>query len=282
MSSSSDQYRIIGRAAGWMARTWRGWLRVEGRDAPAFLHNLLSNDIASLAPGDGAYATYLTPQGRMIADVAVYRLSEHLWLDVPRAEAARLADQFDALVFTEDVPAGQRVRVRILNTDNGAVQAWTSGPFKVLSVDARDVNGPTDVEDRRVSVPAGGRYDLEVTAPARVQIGSTALVLGEDPGAVPEPREELDMRRRSRMAPAAGKDWHRPGQASRGPRRAAGPARDRQPRPADWRPGGEHRDPRQPFKDAKKARNQRWRAERFTRKNKPGTSGASTVRTPGA
>ncbi len=96
-------------------------------------------------------------------------------------------------VVTEDVPAGQRVRVRILNTDNGAVQAWTSGPFKVLSVDARDVNGPTDVEDRRVSVPAGGRYDLEVTAPARVQIGSTALVLGEDPGAVPEPREELDM-----------------------------------------------------------------------------------------
>lgn len=95
-------------------------------------------------------------------------------------------------------------------------------------------------------------------------------------------REELDMRRRSRMAPAAGKDWHRPGMAPRGPRRAAGPARDRQPRPADWRPGGEHRDPRQPFKDAKKARNQRWRAERFARKNKPGASGASTVRKPGA
>jgi FtsP/CotA-like multicopper oxidase with cupredoxin domain len=96
-------------------------------------------------------------------------------------------------VVTEDVAAGAVVRVRIVNTDNGAAQAWTSGPFQVLAVDGRDVKGPTDVEGQRVSVPAGGRYDLEVTAPARVQIGSTALVLGEDPGEVPQPREKLDM-----------------------------------------------------------------------------------------
>ncbi len=38
----------------------------------------------------------------------------------------------------------------------------------------------------------------------------------------------------------------------------------------DWRPGGEHRDPRQPFKDAKKARNQRWREEKFERKQRFG------------
>ena len=36
----------------------------------------------------------------------------------------------------------------------------------------------------------------------------------------------------------------------------------------DWRPGGDHRDPRQPFKDAKKARNQRWRDEKFERKQR--------------
>jgi hypothetical protein len=31
----------------------------------------------------------------------------------------------------------------------------------------------------------------------------------------------------------------------------------------DWRPGGDHRDAQQPFKDAKKARNQRHRQHRF-------------------
>ena len=37
----------------------------------------------------------------------------------------------------------------------------------------------------------------------------------------------------------------------------------------NWRPGGEHRDPRQKFKDAKKLQNQDRRQERFDRKNRP-------------
>ena len=94
---------------------------------------------------------------------------------------------------TEEVPDGQRARVRVVNTDNGAVQVWSSAPYTVLAVDGRDVNGPTPVEGQRVAVPGGGRYDLEVTAPARIQVGTTALVLGEDPGPVPQPPDKLDM-----------------------------------------------------------------------------------------
>ena len=51
-----------------------------------------------------------------------------------------------------------------------------------------------------------------------------------------------------------------------------------------WRPGGEHQDPRQKFKDAKKVRNQDRRQERFDRKHKtdapPSAGGAPTRRTP--
>ncbi len=42
---------------------------------------------------------------------------------------------------------------------------------------------------------------------------------------------------------------------------------EREHRGRDWRPGGEHRDPRQQFKDAKKDRNQRIKAEKFARKS---------------
>ena len=42
---------------------------------------------------------------------------------------------------------------------------------------------------------------------------------------------------------------------------------NREHRGRDWRPGGEHRDPRQQFKDAKKDRNQRFKAEKFARKS---------------
>jgi hypothetical protein len=51
-------------------------------------------------------------------------------------------------------------------------------------------------------------------------------------------------------------------------RRDARPVRAR--RGPDWRPGGEHRDPRQDFRDAKKRRNQGRRKRRFARKQRSG------------
>ena len=47
-----------------------------------------------------------------------------------------------------------------------------------------------------------------------------------------------------------------------------------------WRPGGSHSDPRQPFKDAKKARNVRWRKERFERRQDAQASGDRDDRRP--
>jgi hypothetical protein len=41
-------------------------------------------------------------------------------------------------------------------------------------------------------------------------------------------------------------------------------------RPKEWRPGGEHRDPRQKFIDAKKQRNAAMRQDRWNRKNAEG------------
>ena len=67
---------------------------------------------------------------------------------------------------------------------------------------------------------------------------------------------------------ARGKLWDSPEQALRSEdyeeRTGGGERRGR-----DWRPGGEHRDPRQPFKDAKKARNQDRRQERWEHKQRP-------------
>ena len=50
------------------------------------------------------------------------------------------------------------------------------------------------------------------------------------------------------------------------------------PRNRDWRPGGEHRDPRQKYKDAKKAKNLDRRREKFARKQGDG----DRFRTPSA
>ena len=60
----------------------------------------------------------------------------------------------------------------------------------------------------------------------------------------------------------------RPPEGGRAPLGERPPAPPSERRGRDWRPGGEHRDPRQKFKDAKKKGNQDRRQERFDRKQR--------------
>lgn len=96
--------------------------------------------------------------------------------------------------------AGDTVRVRLANTDNGVTAAWVAGAeFRLLAIDGTDVHGPTPVQDRRVVLTAGARADLEVTVPStgavRVQAPGVSLVVGPEGADAPEgpaPSEELD------------------------------------------------------------------------------------------
>ena len=96
---------------------------------------------------------------------------------------------------------GQRVRLRVVNTDNGPQAAWTGVPFRVRAVDGYDVNKPTPVTGRSVGIPAGGKVDLEVTTPTdgsavRVHLaGDVGIVVGprgaKKPERVTQPEHEL-------------------------------------------------------------------------------------------
>jgi FtsP/CotA-like multicopper oxidase with cupredoxin domain len=96
---------------------------------------------------------------------------------------------------------GERVRVRIVDTDNGPQTVWADTPFRLVTTDGYDVHGPTPIEGRSVGVPAGGRAELELTVPddgaARVELlGGVSLVVGArgaTAAAVPQPQRQLDL-----------------------------------------------------------------------------------------
>ena len=113
-------YRILRNGAGVLRLEGRGWLAVAGHDRADFLQGLLSNDVAALSPGSGCYATCLTPQGRMTADMYVFADRDRLLLDVDGSVADRLRERFDDLVFTEDV--------RIENLTAGRTAFGVHGP----------------------------------------------------------------------------------------------------------------------------------------------------------
>ncbi|HEY3501373.1 MAG TPA: multicopper oxidase family protein [Actinocatenispora sp.] len=100
-----------------------------------------------------------------------------------------------------DAPAGAHVRVRVVNTNNGQLATWPTGPYRVLAVDGHDVHEPGVVRDRSVIVAAGGRVDLDVTAPARVELSGVALVVGSATGDARRPTRTLDLLRYGTPAP---------------------------------------------------------------------------------
>ena len=94
--------------------------------------------------------------------------------------------------------AGREVRVRLVNTDNAPLRAWVSGsPFRVVAIDGTDVHEPTELRDEGVVVTAGGRVDVVVTAPARIDTGGgTATVVGPAGADVPAraaPDRQVDL-----------------------------------------------------------------------------------------
>ncbi len=114
-------------------------------------------------------------------------------------------------------PTGTRVRARLVNTNDGVMQAWVSGaPFEVAAVDGRDLNDPAQVSDRYVEVAAGGRVDLVFSVPPAGAVrlgaggGGTSLVVGPEGAAAPgeaRPRAELDLLAYGAPAPTAFDPW---------------------------------------------------------------------------
>ena len=105
MVSQSD-YQAARRRAAAIDRPERSRIVVSGRDRASYLQGLLTNDIAALQAGQGCYAAYLTPQGRMIADLFVYELGDVMLLTVPREQHRTVLDKLEQFVFSEDVQLG--------------------------------------------------------------------------------------------------------------------------------------------------------------------------------
>jgi tRNA-modifying protein YgfZ len=113
---SLEGYQAVHAKGGVVRRTDRRVLAVSGADRASWLQGLLTNDVASLAEGESRYAAYLTPQGRMIADMNVVSREGRLLLDVPANLAAGLRDRLDGLIFAEDVQ---------VTDESGHLLVWT-------------------------------------------------------------------------------------------------------------------------------------------------------------
>jgi len=71
----------------------RAVLELAGADRVGFLQGLVSNDVATAAPGRAVWAALLTPQGKWLADFFILSDGERLLLDVEAGQAAMIAQR---------------------------------------------------------------------------------------------------------------------------------------------------------------------------------------------
>ena len=105
MSDPAAAARAARRAAA-LFEPARGLLEVGGRDRLRWLDAMLSADVASLEVGprhSGVYALFLTPKGRIVADLHVLQLGDVLWLDLPAEAAPTVRERLERHVVAEDV-----------------------------------------------------------------------------------------------------------------------------------------------------------------------------------
>src|SRR3972149_4848897 len=100
---AAAEYAAVRTRAGLVDRRDWGVVELTGRDRVPFLHALLSNDVKSLAPGQGCAATLLDVHGKIQALLEVLALEDRLLLLLPPGTAPRMLEALDHYLFAETV-----------------------------------------------------------------------------------------------------------------------------------------------------------------------------------
>ena len=153
----------------------RGTLVVTGSDRRRWLNGMISNDVERLTPGataSGCYATLLTPQGRIVADLQVVDGCDAFWLDLDGGEVLPgVIERLNRYIIADDVSLADR---------SGEFERMAlEGPaapriFAAAARDAPNLAADAGVAVRVAEVPVlvaafgwTGEAALQLAAPAR-------------------------------------------------------------------------------------------------------------------
>ncbi len=139
IASAASDYRTITEACGLLDRSERGKLALSGPQAKEFLQGQVSNDIEALEPGQGCYAAFLTPKGKMLGDLRVLDAGDELLLDTERVALQELFNMIRRFRVGYEVELHKRTLER--------------GLLSLVGPDAADVAGAGELEVEHCHVP---------------------------------------------------------------------------------------------------------------------------------
>src|SRR4030081_1426223 len=133
-------YRVLTEACGLLDRSERGKLALTGTGAKEFLEGQVTNAVETLNPGQGAYAAFLSPKGKMLGDLRVLDLGDELFLDTERSALQELFNMIRRYRIGYDVDVHKRTVER--------------GLLSLIGPEARAVAGAADLpEEEHANAP---------------------------------------------------------------------------------------------------------------------------------
>ena len=97
------EYGTVRSAAGWLDLADRTLLSVSGPDSGEWLQGMLSNDVKALGEGEGIAAAVLNIQGKILADVRVFRTGDAFLVDLDEPLAAGVLEHLDRYLIADEV-----------------------------------------------------------------------------------------------------------------------------------------------------------------------------------
>jgi folate-binding protein YgfZ len=96
-------YTALREGAAILDLSARGKIRAEGEDRARLLHAMTTNHVQQLQPGQGCYAFFLNPQGRILGDVNLLCFEDHFLLDTEPETRQKLFEHLDRYIIADDV-----------------------------------------------------------------------------------------------------------------------------------------------------------------------------------
>ncbi len=162
------EYRALREGCGLLDRSARGKLALSGAGAVEFLNGQVTNELMTLAPGDGCYAAFLTHKGKMLGDLRILAVGEdaraapsELLLDTERVALQALFDMIRRFKVGYEVELHKRTLERGLLSLIGPDAAALAG------VEQSGLDQLVNVEHAN----AGVRIDAVAALAVRTDVG---------------------------------------------------------------------------------------------------------------
>jgi folate-binding protein YgfZ len=149
------EYKALMEGCGVLDRSERGKLALSGSGAVEFLNGQVTNELTTLHPGEGRYAAFLTPKGKMLGDMRILAVGERpgeppteLLLDTERVALQPLFDMIRRFKIGYEVELHKRTLERGLVSLIGpdAVTLAGGGGETGYLPDGEQANAPVQIE----------------------------------------------------------------------------------------------------------------------------------------